>query len=225
MLIAFFNPILQVTHACGGQYKYSNHTISFPQDISTIATSLPRFLADMDILVVCKFNAANKPYGFIVSHSNVLATLEFKISNALYYKDVHLDLQALHALPLEPIDVSSLLHHATTPGSDVQLPSPTTDDATPSMPIPTSIETSSFVFALPDSRTETEEIRRFASTTPTTPSTSIDWPPIGLSPINEYNTEGLLSMAFPTLFPTGVPMLKQPCLYEVSMQEYALHLI
>ena len=32
-------------------------------------------------------------------------------------------------------------------------------------------------------------------------------------------------MAFPMLFPTGVPMLKQPRLYEVSMQEYALHLI
>ena len=146
-------------------------------------------------------------------------------SNDLYYKDVHLDLQALHALPLEPTDVSSLLHHATTLGPDLQLPSPTTDDATPSMPIPTSIETSSFVFSLPDSHTETEEIRQFASTTPTTPSTSIDWPPIGLSPINEYNTKGLLSMAFPTLFPTGVSMLKQPCIYEVTMQEYALHII
>ena len=223
MLIARVNPILQVTHARGGQYKYSGHTISFPQDISTIATSLPHLLTDLDILVVRKFNAANKPYEFIVSRSNVLAALEFKISNDPYYKDVHLDLQALHALPLEPTDVSSLLHHATTPSPELQLPSPTTDDATPSMH--SQIETSSFVFALPNSRTETEEIRRFASGTPAAPSTSIDWPPIGLSPINEYNTEGLLSMAFPTLFPTGVPMLKQPRLYEVSMQEYALHLI
>ena len=92
MLIARFNPILQVTHARGGQYKYSGHTISFPQDISTIATSLPRLLADLDILVVHKFNVANKPYEFIVSHSNVLAALEFKISNDPCYKDVHLDL-------------------------------------------------------------------------------------------------------------------------------------
>lgn len=30
MLIARVNPILQVTHAHGGQYKYSGHTISFP---------------------------------------------------------------------------------------------------------------------------------------------------------------------------------------------------
>ena len=52
ILIARFNPILQVTHARGGKYKYSSHTISFPQDISTIATSLPRLLADLDILVI-----------------------------------------------------------------------------------------------------------------------------------------------------------------------------
>ena len=37
--------------------------------------------------------------------------------------------------------------------------------------------------------------------------------------------EGLLLMAFPMLFTIGVPMLKQPRLYEITMQEYALHLI
>ena len=30
MLIACVNPILQVTHARGGIYKYSGHTINFP---------------------------------------------------------------------------------------------------------------------------------------------------------------------------------------------------
>ena len=30
MLIALVSPILQVTHARGGQYKYSGHTICFP---------------------------------------------------------------------------------------------------------------------------------------------------------------------------------------------------
>ena len=30
MFIACVNPILQVTHSCGGQYKYSSHTINFP---------------------------------------------------------------------------------------------------------------------------------------------------------------------------------------------------
>jgi hypothetical protein len=30
------SPLLQVSHAQGGQYKYSGHTISFPQNINTI---------------------------------------------------------------------------------------------------------------------------------------------------------------------------------------------
>lgn len=41
MLIICVNPILQVTHARGGKYKYSGHAISFPKDISTIVQSIP----------------------------------------------------------------------------------------------------------------------------------------------------------------------------------------
>ena len=37
MMIALVNPILQVIHAHGGQYKYSGHTICFPDDISMVA--------------------------------------------------------------------------------------------------------------------------------------------------------------------------------------------
>ena len=41
MLISHANLVLQVTHAHGGQYKYSRHTIYFPWDISNIAKYLP----------------------------------------------------------------------------------------------------------------------------------------------------------------------------------------
>ena len=67
MLISRANPILQVTHAHGGQYKYSGHTICFPQDISNIATYLPHLVSKLDILVVWKCNSTNKPYELFVS--------------------------------------------------------------------------------------------------------------------------------------------------------------
>ena len=38
----------------------------------------------------------------------------------------------------------------------------------------------------------------------------IDWPYIDSSPINEYNTKGLLDLTFPTLFPNGIALLLQP---------------
>lgn len=41
MIIAQVNPIFQVTHSHGGQYKYIIHMICFPQDISSIAKNLP----------------------------------------------------------------------------------------------------------------------------------------------------------------------------------------
>ena len=74
MLISHANPILQVTHARGGQYKYSSHTICFPQDISNIATYLPHLVSELDILVVRKCNYTNKPYELFVSRTHVLAS-------------------------------------------------------------------------------------------------------------------------------------------------------
>ena len=45
MLISHANPILQVTHAHGGQYKHFGHTICFPQDISNLATYLQHLVS------------------------------------------------------------------------------------------------------------------------------------------------------------------------------------
>ena len=67
MLISRANPILQVTHARGGQYKYSGHTICFPQDISNISTYLPHLVSELVILLVQKCNYTNKPYELFVS--------------------------------------------------------------------------------------------------------------------------------------------------------------
>ena len=85
MLIARVNPILQVTHARGGQYKYSGHTISFPQDITTIAKYLPRMISNLDIVIVKRKNPSEKAYEFFVFKSRVL---EYKIKIDPYYSDV-----------------------------------------------------------------------------------------------------------------------------------------
>jgi len=63
------NPILQVTHARGGKYKYSGHTISFPQDISTIVQSLPQHVEDIDFLIVSRHGIQSKYYECCVKRS------------------------------------------------------------------------------------------------------------------------------------------------------------
>ena len=84
MLISRANTILEVTHAHGGQHKYSGHTICFPQYISNIATYLPHLVSELDILVVQKCNSTNKPYELFISRTHVLAALQFKMENNPY---------------------------------------------------------------------------------------------------------------------------------------------
>ena len=79
MLIMRVTPIPQVTHACGGYYKYSGHTISFPQDIVSIVKNLPRQVDDLDTLIVKREGPSSKHYYCIVSRSRVMNALHYKI--------------------------------------------------------------------------------------------------------------------------------------------------
>ena len=73
------NPILQVTNACGGQYKYNGYTISFPQDIISIVKSLPHQVEYLDITIVKREGNSLKHYDFIVSMPRVMNALQYKI--------------------------------------------------------------------------------------------------------------------------------------------------
>ena len=84
---------------------------------------------------------------------------------------------------------------------------------------------SSFVSRLPIERREVEEIRAFLDNVDSSHVHEMDWPSIGTSPVNEYNTEGLLDMEFPTLFPTSDAALLQPRICSVELHEYALNLL
>ena len=85
MIIARVNPILQVTHARGGQYKYNGHTISFPQDIVSIAKNLPHRIEDLDILIVRREEPPSKHYDCIIRRLRVMDALHYKIRMDKYY--------------------------------------------------------------------------------------------------------------------------------------------
>eukprot|EP01018_Ginkgo_biloba_P012987 Gb_37081 [translate_table: standard] len=68
----------------------------------------------------------------------------------------------------------------------------------------------SFASRRPNTLREMEQIRVWLETSEDEPVDLMEWPDLGASPINEYNTEGLFDMAFPTLFPTGKGKWLQP---------------
>jgi len=71
---------------------------------------------------------------------------------------------------------------------------------------------SSFVPNAAHQSTEQETVHQVQDRQTGSNSATLMWPTIGGAPINEFNTEGYFSMAFPTLFPTGAAdFLGQRC--------------
>lgn len=74
ILIARINPILQVMHAHGSQYKYTGHRICFPRDITKITSMLPHRVEQLDIIIVTRHSNDHCYYDFIVSRHSVITT-------------------------------------------------------------------------------------------------------------------------------------------------------
>lgn len=53
----------------------------------------------------------------------------------------------------------------------------------------------------------------------------LTWPHIGNSPVSEFTTEGYISRAFPTLFPTGAADLLSPRLHQIKPNPYFKYLM
>jgi hypothetical protein len=129
----------------------------------------------------------------------------------------------LQQLPDTSIDISSMLH---------------TIDMEPDPPLSTELEhtcgedenenditySSSFMANLPNRQREIDIIKETLQISNAN-DTLIHWPELESSPINEYNTEALLDMAFPSLFPSGIALPMQSRYRQVKMHEYVLHLM
>ncbi|XP_059067685.1 uncharacterized protein LOC131858462 [Cryptomeria japonica] len=222
MLIARIAPILQVSHARGGQYKYIVHTINFPEDISEIATTLPRKLQHLEIVIIRRINLKGKQYDCYLNKFHVMDALNYKIQHDQYYSDVIIDVVAADLLPQTSTDISKFLH--TLPNSfDLQPPSPTQEQLSNDDEVELQT-TSSVIPKLPCSTPELDAIKKILHLDKDDQNVAA-WPEISCSPINEYNTEGLFAMAFPTLFPSGSTLPLQPRTKHVHLHEYALYLI
>jgi len=81
ILITQVSPLLQVSHARDGKYRYSGRTISFPQNITTIANYLSCHLEYFDTLVVRRHGIKIKSYYCHVTKSHVMNALLYKIHN------------------------------------------------------------------------------------------------------------------------------------------------
>ena len=206
-----------------GQYAYSGHVINLPQDIASFVNSLPRLPSELDVIVVRKEGASDSHRDFRVRKSVVLSALQWLLANNKYYRSVRINPDALALLP-EDGNLTGL--------RSVTLDSTTEEQATPSTqdvdPYDAHLP-GSFVPSTTRRLTEQETVRqcvqeRQSDQQPVAPPT-LSWPTSGGTPINEFNTEGYMSCAFPTLFPTGVADFVAPRPLAVTIGNYFKHLM
>ncbi|XP_057871639.2 uncharacterized protein LOC131078030 [Cryptomeria japonica] len=226
MLIARISPILQVTHATGGQFKYKGHTISFPQNIENMAKKLPHLVKDLPLIVVRRKDQHGTSYNFTVNKYRVYTALRYKIQHDKFYSDVIVDENALDNIP------PNLDHNVFNELRTVHMefdsdrnevifvgPLMETDERN-------IIEhTTSMESKPPNAQREMELIRAWVNNPNVDPTTMMDWPMIGASPINEYTTPGLLNMTFPSLFPNGKCDWLESRLRKLHLHEFAKHLL
>ena len=220
MLISPVLPIMTLYRLPHGQYSYSGHIINLPQDVTSFANSLPRLPNELDMIVVRKQGSTETHHDFRVKRSVILCALQWLIANNIYFHNISINYEALTLLP-EDATISDLCTMTIT--SDESEPS-----AQPDIDLHSTPMQSSFVPVPTRGLTQQQTIRQSVNQQPSSTQATqpiLPWPSISNIPINEFNTEGYISCAFPTLFPSGSADLLAPRARRVTIGNYFKHLM
>lgn len=142
--------------------------------------------------------------------------MQWLIANNIYYHNIQIDNSVLESLPHDdeltnlPTFSSDTISETTEQSSDLE-------DVIPQTFIPMNYprETQCNII-----------MQSLNSTTDANPShRTITWPQLGTVPVNEFTTEGYISAAFPTLFPTGAADFTAPRDRKVTIGNYFKHLM
>ena len=217
MLISAVIPIMSIYRLPHGQYGYKGHVINLPQDITTFATSLPRLPKELEILTVRMDGSDSTHRDFRVRKAVVLKALLWLKQRNKYYRRIDIDYNALNDLPengnlpdLSGIKSSSVIEKE----SSLQHTDEDAHDA------------ESFVPIAAQKLTEIEVVKKsIQERQKSADQTTVPWLHRADTPVNEFNTEGYMSCAFPTLFPTGAGDFLAPRERVVTVGNYFKHLV
>jgi ATP-dependent DNA helicase PIF1 len=234
MLCSLASPCFLMWVSKGGQYKTRGNVITFPQDISQLCTTLPRLPEELDILVVRKPGARDPATykDFRVRKDKVMRLLYYLKQNNPYYTNVTIQPPQAVDLPRDASILHLLSVVETPPNAEHPTPtSPDTDFETDDVeatfePDELAQEQNLFAPGLLPGPSEVEAVCDGMEDAGLAGMAErpLPWPVFG-PPLSEYTTEGLYSMAFPTLFPTGAADFTRPRHRHLALHEWVKHLI
>ena len=223
MVIARAHVHMLVKRVRGHQYHYSGHCVSFMQDIVRTVTVLPTLPTELDIVLLRppEANTDDPRYqrqfchDFRVRRQHVVSWLNFLQAYHPGYRGIIISADRIAALPIDG-DVSSSVVGITDDSLDL------TGPATPPEELVTA---QSAVLSLAEEDTEANLIfERLTGRRP--PVAGVPAPAVRLTPLDEASgKERILTLAFPTLYPTGLADINMPRLRNVTLKEYARHLL
>ena len=200
MLISRVCPIMRIYRKHGGQRGYKGHVLNLPQDVQSFLNRLPSQVADLPVLVVRRHGADETHRDFTVRRHRVLDAILWLKTNNPFFKDIEIDRAVINSLPENGIpeelryviDESGPLVHVENEGPPQN---PEADDVNEEELVLENGRTP-FIPMRQRQRKEREAIQDAVNE-----GDPLDWPSTEGNAINEFKTDGLATMAFPTLFP------------------------
>ncbi|XP_067930923.1 uncharacterized protein [Watersipora subatra] len=239
LLIAQVNPTMSIFRLpLGGQFGFRGHVINFSQNVNDFVINLPCQLQQIDIIVLRRRvdQVALPANLFTVCRQRVLAALIWLKTNNEFYRNINIIQENIDALPID--DIVELPDHHIVQELDADLPpAPNPDNGAnnaneannnePNLQRQQNIpndhiipNTCTFAPAQRPAPNENQAIQAAIDN-----NDVIDWPAIQGEPINEFNTVGYITRAFPVLFPTGSADLRAPHAKPVFARDYFKHLL
>lgn len=221
MLISPILTVMSVYRLKGGQLLSRGYVANFTQDIIQTCYDLPRLTSQIPLLIVKKIGQDNNVKELIVNKQRVTTLVKFLCDNnsdwkalGIKYKEINGNLLPDNGIPTDlnqiensdkaPDNLDSIIIET---GPSIQ---ENTEDSNDEI-IQTIVESD---IEIPF---QVDRISDFIK---------INWPTVDPTPINEFKTDGLASLAFPSLFPLGMAdPTKKSRIDEVSETDGFKHLL
>ena len=225
MLISPILTVMSVYRLKGGQLLSRGYVANFSQDIIQTCYELPRLTSEIPLLIVKKVGQDNNVKELIVNKERVTTLVKFLCDNNNDWKALGISYKEINANKLPENGVPTDLNQIEN--SDL---APETLDSVIIETGPTIKETDKET----EEETNDEIIQTIVESDLETPFQvdrigefiQMNWPTVDPTPINEFKTDGLASLAFPSLFPLGeADPTKKGRIEEVSETDGFKHLL